>query len=160
LGLGMLAVAAFIGLGLVGARVWGITALGSWGVFGVFAALVLGVSGVSVFALGATFNYLVTLFHSGAVRQGLFGKPVFNPPLDRHFGWMGLLTGFGGLVLGVASMALGLNGWPVARLWLYLLGGALLVLVGLQLLISWIVMRVLEELSQRDALAARDQVGS
>ena len=160
LGLGMLAVAAFIGLGLVGARVWGITALGSWGVFGVFAALVLGVSGVSVFALGATFNYLVTLFHSGAVRQGLFGKPVFNPPLDRHFGWMGLLTGFGGLVLGVASMALGLHGWPVARLWLYLLGGALLALVGLQLLISWIVMRVLEELSQRDALAARDQVGS
>jgi hypothetical protein len=62
--------------------------------------------------------------------------------------------------MGLVSLALGLNGWPVSRLWLYLLGSALLILVGLQLVISWVVMRVLEELSQRDILVSRDQAGS
>ena len=41
-------------------------------------------------------------------------------------------------------------------MWFYYLLSALVFLVGLQFLISWILMRVLEELSQRDALAAED----
>jgi uncharacterized membrane protein len=53
-------------------------------------------------------------------------------------------------------MALGSNGWPVTRLWLYLLGGALFFLVGVQLVISWIIMRVLEELNQREARSGED----
>jgi len=160
LGIGGIAVAGAVGLGLVIARLQGITSLGQWGVFGVFAALVLAVSGASLFALGAMFNYLVSLFHKRPVRQGLFGKPVFTPPLDRHFGWMGLLTSLVGLIVGVVSLVLGLNGWPESRLWLYQLGGALLILVGLQLAISWVIMRVLEELSQREALIAGDRTGN
>jgi len=35
------------------------------------------------------------------------------------------------------------------RLWLYLLGAAMLVLTGLQLSVFWVIMRVLEELNQR-----------
>ena len=46
-------------------------------------------AGVSLFILGAMFNYLVSLFYTQPVRQGLFGKPVLNTPLDRHFWWMG-----------------------------------------------------------------------
>ncbi len=159
LGLVGLAVAGLIGATLVVARALGITELGPWGVFGVFAALVLAVSGVSVFSLGATFNYLVSLFHKQKVRQGLFGKPLFNPSLDRHFGWMGLGAMAGGAVLGLSSLGLGLHGWSISRLWLYLLGSALLALVGLQLVVSWIVMRVLEELSQRDVQVSQDQAG-
>jgi hypothetical protein len=41
------------------------------------------------------------------------------------------------------------GGWPVERLWLYLAGSALLLLAGLQLFLYWIVMRILEELSER-----------
>jgi len=160
LGIGAMAIAGAVGVGLVIARARGITSLGQWGVFGVFAALVLAVSGASVFALGAMFNYLVSLFHKRPVRQGLFGKPIFTRPLDRHFGWMGLLTGLVGLAVGVASLVLGLNGWPVSRLWLYQLGSALLILVGAQLAISWVIMRVLEELSQRETLTTRDQAGN
>lgn len=148
-----------LGLGLVVARLRGITALGTWGALSVFAAQVLAVAGVSLFALGATFNYLVSLFHRKPVRQGLFGRPIFDPPLDRKFGWMGLLTLGAGVLLGGISLGLGLSGWPVSRLWLYLLGSAMLILVGLQLMISWVVMRILEGLHQREQLIAADLNG-
>jgi hypothetical protein len=104
------------------------------------------------------FNYLVTLFQRRPVRQGLFGRPVFARPLDRHFGWLGLLTGLGGVITGGTSLLLGAAaGWEVSRLWLWLLASALLILVGLQLIISWVVMRVLEALSER-ALDPGEQI--
>jgi glycosyltransferase involved in cell wall biosynthesis len=149
-----------VGIGLVALRLQGVTTLGHWGVFGVYTALVMGVSGVSLFSLGAMFNYLVSLFHKRPVRQGLFGKPIFTPSLDHHFGWMGLLVALGGLLLGGLSFLLGLRGWDVTRLWLYLLGSSLLVLVGLQLMISWLVMRVLEDLSEREIRTQWDLEGA
>jgi hypothetical protein len=117
------------------------------------------VAGASTFALGATFGHLVGLFHKHPVRQGLLGRPIFDPPLERQFGWLGMATGGAGVLLGFVTLLLGLNGWPVSRLWLYQLGSALLILVGLQLATSWLLMRVLEELSQRDELASRDRAG-
>ncbi len=158
-GLGALAGSGAIGLALVIARLRGIDTLGPWGIFGVFAALVLAVAGASIFALGATFGYLVGLFHKRPVRQGLFGRPIFARPLEQRFGWVGLATGAAGAVLGIVTLVLGVDGWPVSRLWLYQLGSALLILVGLQLMTSWLVMRVLEELSQREALVIRDRAG-
>ena len=44
----------------------------------------------------------------------------------------------------------------MTRLWFYLLASALLSIVGIQLLVAWIVMRVLEQLAQREAAARRD----
>jgi hypothetical protein len=148
-----------VGVGLVAARLSGITHLSPAGVAAIFAALVLGVGGVSVFALGATFNYLVALFRRQPARMGLFGKPIFDPPLDRHFGWMGLTIGTIGIILALVSLSLGLNGWEMSRLWLWLVGSALLMLVGLQLVLSWVLMRTLEELSQRDSRTQDDLRG-
>jgi hypothetical protein len=150
LGLGGISLAGLVALGLVIARLSGVTTLGPWGVAAVFWALVSGVAGISLFALGATFNYLVTLFYKRPIRQGLFGRPLLKNPVDRHFGWFGAFTLAAGLVLAVASFALGINGWEISRLWLYLLGSAMLILIGVQLIIYWILMRVLEELSQRE----------
>ncbi|MCI0521508.1 MAG: glycosyltransferase family 2 protein [Chloroflexi bacterium] len=159
IGLGGVGVAALVGLGLLAARLSGITSLGPWGVAALFWALVSGVGGISVFALGTTFNYLVSLFYDTPIRQGLFGKPIFTPSLDHYFGWIGLVVLLAGLGLGLASFFLGMSGWEIARLWLYLLGSAMFVLVGVQLMIYWILMRVLEELSQRSALAQKDLNG-
>ena len=155
-GVGLFAIGAVIAAVLVGMRISGVTTLGPWGVAGVFAAVVLAILAIDLFALGATFNYLVSLFHKRPVRQGLFGQPVFKSPLDRHFWWMGGLAAVIGLALGVVSLVLGLNGWPIERLWLYLLAGTMLVVVGIQLFIFWVLMRVLEELSQREAMAKAD----
>lgn len=156
MGLAALAIAGLIALAVVIARFNDVTTLGPLGGFALFVMLVLAVTGVSLFNLGATFNYLVALFHQRPVKQGLFGKPIFDPPLDRHFWWMGLAGLAVGLVIGFVSLVLALNGWPASRMWFYYLLSALLFLVGLQFLISWILMRVLEELSQRDRMAAED----
>lgn len=150
IGLAGVGLAGLALLGLVAARASGITSMGPWGVAAVYAALVLGVTGVSVFSLGVTFNYLVSLFYRRPVRQGLFGRPLFKTPLDRQFGWLGLVCVLAGTILGLGSMWLGLSGWEIARLWLYLLGSAMLILVGVQLAIYWVLLRVLEELSVRE----------
>jgi len=159
LGLALVAVAAAIGAIIIGMRASGIARLGPWGVIGVFVGGLAAVSGVTLFSLGAVFNYLVSLFHQRPIRQGLFGKPVFAQPLERHFGWVGLLAIVVGLVVGVVSLSLSSSGWPIERLWLYLMGAAMSLVVGLQLSVFWLIMQVLGELSQRAGQVADDMNG-
>jgi hypothetical protein len=149
IGLAGVSAALLIGLAIVVARLAGVTTIGPAGVAAVFAALVAGVGGVSLFGLGATFNYLLSLLRKQPIRMGIFGKPSLARRLERHFGWMGAATAT--LGAGVAAVALGLGayGWPIARLWLYLVGSALFILVGLQLVVSWVLMSVLREVSER-----------
>jgi hypothetical protein len=115
---------------------------------------------VSLFSLGATFNYLVALFRKQPVRAGLFGKPLFKTPLEHHFGWLGVTLASVGVGVAAATLGLGLHGWDIGRLWLYLVGSALLILVGVQLVIAWVVMRTLEELSERETRTRGDLFGA
>jgi glycosyltransferase involved in cell wall biosynthesis len=156
LGLGGISLAGLVFLGLVGARLSGITALGPWGVVALFGALISAVVGIDVFALGVTFNYLVSMFYKRPIRQGLFGKPIFKTPIDRQFGWMGLVSIFVGMTICLVALTLGLQGWEIQRLWFYLLGSALIFLIGVQLVIYWLLLRILEELSQREILTRQD----
>jgi glycosyltransferase involved in cell wall biosynthesis len=150
IGMALVGVAFVIFLGIVAARLSGVDTLGPWGVAAVFTAMVSAFTGISLFALGTTFNYLVSIFHKQPMRQGLFGKPVFKRPLNDHFWWMGLLSISTGFVLALVSLTLGISGWEVERVWLYLLGAAMLTLVGVQLFLYWILLRVLAELGQRE----------
>ncbi|MCC7162926.1 MAG: glycosyltransferase family 2 protein [Anaerolineae bacterium] len=154
--LAILCVAALIGLYIVALRLSGVTALNAGQVYAVFLATVLTVVGLSLFLLGTMFNYLVALFHKRPVRQGLFGKPIFDPSLDHHFGWMGCVSAAAGIGLSVGALVLSLNGWEITRLWLYQLVGAMLVIIGIQLGTAWIVMRVLEGLAMRENETRRD----
>ncbi len=158
-GAAAVALATIIAAILVVMRLQGITTLGPWGVFGLFAAGAALVAGVSVFSLGATFNYLVSLFHKRPIRQGLLGRPVFKTPLEKHFGWAGLLALVGGVSLGVVALIMGLTGWEISRFWFWMVGSVMAVLVGLQLVISWFVMQVLAELSRREVLVEGDMNG-
>jgi glycosyltransferase involved in cell wall biosynthesis len=153
LGLGGVLVSGLIITGLVVARLSGTTSVSPLGVAALFMALVSAVVGFSFFSLGATFNYLVSLFYKRPIRQGLFGRPIFKSSFERHFGWIGVVGLITGLLLAVGSIILGLTGWDITRLWLYLLGSALLILLGSQLLISWILIQVLAELSERELLS-------
>ena len=79
--------------------------------FAVFGALVCGVAGVSVFALGATFNYLVSLFYSRPIRQGLFKKPLLQRPIEQLFLPAGLASAVSaGLVVSLVSLVLARRG--------------------------------------------------
>jgi hypothetical protein len=150
LGLAGVALAMLVGAGLIAARLSGINTLGPFGVAAVFVALVAGVGGVGLFGLGATFNYLLALTRREPIRYGVFGAPLFARPLERHFGWAGVLAAAGGALLAAGSLVLGVYGWPLDRLWLYLVGSALLILVGVQLIVSWILMQTLQEVAARD----------
>jgi len=156
LGLIGIGIAGLTFLGLMIARLNGVTTLGAWGVVALFTALISVVSGVNVFALGVTFNYLISLFYKKPIRQGLFGKPIFKTPLDQQFGWMGILAIVIGSAIGIVGLTLGVQGWVIERLWFYLLSSAMIFLVGIQLVIYWLLLRVLEELSQRELLTKQD----
>ena len=154
-----LAIAALIGVGVVMTRASGVTVISSFGAFALFAALILAVGGISLLALGISFNYFVALFHKTPVPQGLFGQPLLPVRMDQHFGWIGLATLIAGILLGLLSLGMALSGWTVNRLWLYYLTSACLTLVGIQLMIAWVQIKVLDALRVREQLVAEDMQG-
>jgi hypothetical protein len=159
LGLVSILLALLLSGWFVALRVMGVTTLSSTRVAALYGALVLGVCGVSLYTLGSTFNYLIALFYRRPIRQGIFGRPILSPWLDRQQGWLGLLGAITGVIVGSVSLALGVERWELSRLWIYLLGSALFILIGVQLMVSWIVMQVLKEISLRDTLVERDLRG-
>jgi glycosyltransferase involved in cell wall biosynthesis len=157
LGLGGLGIASIVFLWILYIRfINGVTVLSPWGVAALFLALISTVTGVNLLALGITFNYLVALFYKTPIRQGLFGKPIFKTPLDRQFGWMGLAAIFSGPALALTALALGAQSWEIGRLWFYMVGSAMIFMVGVQLVVYWLLLRILEELSQREMLTKQD----
>jgi glycosyltransferase involved in cell wall biosynthesis len=156
LGLAGLAAAGMVFLWILHLRALGVTTLAPWGVAALFLALVATVTGVNLLALGIAFNYLVALFYKEPIRQGLFGKPIFKTPLDRHFGWIGLFAILAGPAIGLAALLVGAGSWEIGRLWFYMVCSALIFLVGVQLLVYWLLLRILEELSQREILTKQD----
>lgn len=156
LGLAGLGVAGLVFLWILYLRANGITTLAPWGVAALFLAMISSITGVNLLALGITFNYLVALFYKKPIRQGLFGKPIFKTPLDRQFGWIGLAALVAGPALALTALLVGGSSWEMGRLWFYMVGSALIFLVGVQLVIYWLLLRILEELSQRGVLTKQD----
>jgi len=159
-GLGLAAITALIGIAILALRLTGTDELGPWGIVGVFVASLCAFAGTTLFALGTTWNYLVSLFHKNPIRQGLFGRPLLRRPLERHFGWLGVGIALSGLVTGIVSLSLGLGGWAVERLWFYLLGAAMCLILGIQLTVFGIMTRVLAELNHRELEVGRDLLGT
>jgi hypothetical protein len=157
LGLGGFGIASIVFLWIVYIRFMnGVTTLSPWGVAALFLALISTITGVNLLALGITFNYLVALFYKTPIRQGLFGRPIFKTPLDKQFGWIGLAAMFAGPAIALAALVLGAQGWEIGRLWFYMVGSAMIFLVGVQLVVYWLLLRILEELSQREMLTQQD----
>lgn len=149
LGLCGVGVAGLVLAGLLVARLQQITTLGPMGIAAVFVALVAGVTGVSLFALGACFNYLVSLFYARPIRQGLFKRPLITRPVEELFLPAGIATGLAGVITAGIGLALALRGGSIERLWLYLTGSAMAILVAVQLAVWWLMASVLRELSAR-----------
>ncbi len=156
LGFGGLGIGGIIFLWILYLRSQGILSLAPWGVAALFLALISTVTGVNLIALGITFNYLVALFYKQPIRQGLFGKPIFKTPLDRQFGWMGLAAIFAGPAIALVALIIGAHSWAIDRLWFYMVCSALIFLVGVQLVVYWLLLRILEELSRREMLTKQD----
>lgn len=149
-GLSFLGVGLTLGAVLVGVRLSGTTFLGPAGTFAVYASLVTVVVGVSVCLLAVTFDQLVSLFQLRPVRRGRLARAIAAVAPGRWFGWLGAAVLLLGAGIAAASMVLGLGGWPIERLWLWLVGSAMFVLTGTQLLISWLLQAVLRAIRERN----------
>ena len=125
-----------------------------------FAGVVLAVAGVSLLTLGISFNYFVALFQQQPVQRGFFSKAIGKYNFDQHLGWVGLAMFLLAIVLAVASLVLGSQGWPVSRLWFYYLISISLALVGVQLVVAYVQMQVLDALRARNDLVMADLQGS
>ncbi|HMB23122.1 MAG TPA: glycosyltransferase family 2 protein [Anaerolineales bacterium] len=156
LGFAGLGIASIVFLWILYLRSQGILTLAPWGVAALFLALISTVTGVNLIALGIAFNYLVALFYKQPIRQGMFGKPIFKSPLDKHFGWMGVTATVAGPAIALVALLVGANSWAIDRLWFYMVCSALVFLVGVQLVVYWLLLRILEELSQREVLTKQD----
>ena len=138
----------------------GSTSLGPWGIAGVFIGSISGAVGISLYALGVTFNRLVKLFNPETTpRQGMFGGLIFKESPDRYFGWAGLISLLLGIIIGIVGLFFGLYEQDIARQLLYTLWNTKLILISVQLIISWILVQVLDEISQREELTKQDLTG-
>jgi glycosyltransferase involved in cell wall biosynthesis len=154
-----------VGAGLVGAAILvalfaGLIGVGEntaqWPFSRFFAAFVLAAVGVNLFSTGTLFNYLVSLFHKRPVRQGLFGRPLFRTPLETHFGWIGLVSVFAGVIVYALTVILRLESSGAMPSWFTPAVSSVLVLSGFQLMTSWLVAKVLAELSESETRARYD----
>jgi glycosyltransferase involved in cell wall biosynthesis len=142
--------AVLLGAGVVAARWSGVTQLGPWGIFAIFAILVLAVTGTSLYTLGITSNALMATFHREPMRGGMFRKSGLERTLESRFRGVGLTCMVAGLVLAAVAITVGFGQWSPERLWFWLLGSGLFLLVGVQLIASWIVARTFEQLAARE----------
>ena len=122
-----------------------------------FAGLVLISAGINIFSIGTAFNYLVSLFHKRRIRQGVFGgRSLFRVPLEFRFGWLGLITIVGGILVYGLAVGLGWTAPTTVAPWFAPAVSSILVLTGLQLLTSWLLIIILAELSNRDTQTELD----
>lgn len=156
IGLVGIAIALALAAHFILGRLSGNTNIQNWQVVQLCVGMVAGVTGLNIFILGVAFNYFVSLFVKQPVRHGLFGRMIFKQPLDRQFGWIGALAVVIGLVAGITTVALGLQTWSINSIWLYLISSSMLILLGVQLIIYWSILRVLDELGQREMLTQKD----
>lgn len=160
LGLTGVGFAALVAAALVILRLTGVTQLQSFGILAVFTALVLGVMGVSLFTLGAMFNYLVSLFQKRVVQRGLFGRPIFDPPLETHFGTLGVVSVIVGVVIALLLFIAGATGATLEQMWLWMVASAMATLIGIQLIVARVIMNVLFDLSNREVKQGQDMRGN
>ncbi len=151
---------AGFGLGILGVAL-GASAImwpgpGGWPFPRLFAAVVLIALGLHLFAVGALFNYIVSLFHKRPIRQGLFGRPLFRRPLEHRFLPMGFLSVAAGLCLYGWAVLARLTAPPFPAPWFVPAVSALAVVMGVDLLTAGLLVRALAELSQRELRIRQD----
>jgi hypothetical protein len=76
--------------------------------------------------------------------------------LENHFGWIGLVLVAGGVAVYALAVLLRLNSSATLPPWFASAVCSVLVLSGIQLMTSWLLVKVLAQLSQRETHARHD----
>jgi glycosyltransferase involved in cell wall biosynthesis len=125
-------------------------------IYRLFTVMVLWVTGINVVTFGAFSNYVLEIMHGRrTVQPGVLARMLLSPRVIRR--WSGL-----GATLMVLAAILNhrtiyeylTSGWVYVH-WAYILTGATLFLVGLQILMGSILIGILEELKEREQRFSR-----
>ena len=129
LGVAGVGLAGLVGVGLVIMRLRGVTVLGPWGVAAIFGALVAGVaaSACSTWAPPSTIWW--RSFGVSRCARGCSASPSSTRRSTATSAGLGWRRGRRRGARRRFDRA-GPTGWPIDQLWLYLVGSALLMLVG------------------------------
>ena len=121
-----------------------------------FAGVVLAAAGANIFTIGTTFNYIVSLFHRRQIRQGLLGRPIFQTPLESHFGWLGLTAIGAGVIIYLLAIWQNWTSADNIAPWFMPAVSTIMVLTGIQMVTSWLLIILLADLSEREMKASED----
>jgi glycosyltransferase involved in cell wall biosynthesis len=124
--------------------------LQEWFIYRFFAVLLCAVAGVSVLSFGLAINAAIYLFDPRPIRQGVLARPMLNSPPVRALATVGLSSILLGAFLYIPAVLEYLSTLTITRHWSYLSVGTTLVLVGIQLSLSSVLIRVLTALRERE----------
>ncbi len=117
----------------------------------IFLAMTFVVGAVNLFSIGIAFNYVVSLFYRRPIRQGVFGRPIFNSPLEFKFGRVRASLLVVSAILFLVSLFI-----EPRPAWMPLVLSAMFAITGVQMGTTWMLIKTLNTLAQRDLKLEHD----
>lgn len=124
-----------------------------WEIYRLFTIMVLFVTGINVITFGAFSNYILSLIHQRDFSaSSVLGRLLLRPPIIRKFAWIGWACLVSAVLLNYRTIFEYISTGKIFIHWSYILTGATLFLVGAQLLMASFLIKVLDELAERNRL--------
>lgn len=125
-------------------------------VYRLFTIMVLWITGINVVTFGAFSNYVLEIMHGTKLkRSGLLRRWLLHPRVVRRWGAGGAVLMLSAALLNHRTIYEYLTIGHIYVHWAYILTGATLFLVGLQILMGSILIGILEELKEREQRFSR-----
>ncbi len=147
-GLAILALAAWLGIGPVMYYLT-VRRVEDTEIYRLFTIMVLAVTGINLITFGAFANYAVEIFHGHRLHQhGWLGRWLLTRGFLRWSGWIGGLLILAAPVLNRQVILEYITTGRIYTHWVYVLTGATLFLIGLQLVMGSILIAILQEVKR------------
>lgn len=120
-------------------------------IYRLFTIMVLWITGINVVTFGAFANYVLEIMHGTKLdRRGFLRRWLLHPRVVRRSGLLGAVLMLSGALLNYRTIYEYVIIGHIYVHWVYILAGATLFLVGLQIFMGSILIRILEELKERE----------
>ena len=125
------------------------------GIYRLVTIMVLFVTGINVMVFGAFANHILEIVRGKTLAQSsLLGKYVLNRRTIERSGLLGTILMVGAVSLNYQALYEYITSGYIFVHWVYVLTGATLFLVGLQLLMGSILIGILQEINERQKFGA------
>jgi glycosyltransferase involved in cell wall biosynthesis len=128
-------------------------------IYRLFTIMVLFVTGINLMSFGAFANYVVEMIHGKELYQhGFLGRYLLNRTYLHRSGWTGGLLMVTAPVLNHRAIVEYVTTGRIDVHWVYILTGATLFLVGLQLVMGSILVGILQEVKASRGIGGTSRI--